>query len=247
MRSISLNKRWFGWNPSQDSVAALLTAAVMTCGGYYLLVHLPEGSPLRLLYHLVFLSALVIVPVWWYVWHRGGSLSDLGLKRDGWSVSLLISLILTGLFFFSVLHRFMQYGGDLIPHFISNGLILWEPFLIFSWYQLRFEKDFGIIPGILFAGVGLGAYHLGTYGAGDILMLIGFGIVFAVIFRATSNLIIMWPLTWSTASAEGTLQGGFLLGWHDALLYAVILIIQLIFIGYTWKRMSRRSDGPEAP
>jgi hypothetical protein len=221
---------WFTWNPTSDTVAALATALIMICGGYYLLVHLPEDSLIQPVYRFIFESLLVIFPVWWMIRQPGHTLRDLGITKEGWKGSLIISLLLSALFLFYILHQYSSYGWGLVPHLIANGIILWEPFFLFSWLQLRFDKAFGIIPAILMTGICLGAYHIGTYPLSMILVLAGFGILFAALFRITSNILIMWPLTWSLASAEGTLKGGFIFGWDDVLFSGLILIVQAVFI-----------------
>ena len=230
-----LNKKWFTWNPSIDTVIALITAILMIGGGYYLMVHLPEDSTIKTVYNVIVTFLLVAFPVWWILWHRNGSLKDLGIKREGLIPSLIISILITAYFLYYTLSTYSFYGINLIPHFLTNALILWEPFFIFCWLQLRFDKSFGIIPGILLAGIALGAYHIGTYPMSEVIVLALFGVVFAIIFRITSNLLIMWPLTWSTSSAVGTLKGGFLLGWNEAIMAFLVLLVQGVFIYYIWK------------
>lgn len=230
-----LNKKWFAWNPSIDTLIALITAILMIGGGYYLMVHLPEGSMVKTVYNIIVTFLLVVFPVWWILWHRNGSLKDLGIKKEGLILSLIISVLITAYFFYYTLSTYSFYGANLIPHFLTNALILWEPFFIFCWLQLRFDKAFGIIPGILLAGAFLGAYHIGTYPMSEVIVLALFGIIFAIIFRITSNLLIMWPLTWSTSSAVGTLKGGFLLGWNEAIMAFIVLMLQLAAIYYIWK------------
>ncbi len=236
-----LNKRWFAWNPSMDTIVALITALIMVGGGYYLLVHLPSGNGIKTIYGIIFTSLLVIFPVWWILRREKGSLKDLGIKKEGLTLSLIISILITLYFFYYTLSTYSFYGANLIPHFLANALILWEPFFIFCWLQLRFDKAFGIIPGILLAGAFMGAYHIGTYPMIEVIVLALFGILFAIIFRLTSNLLIMWPLTWSTSSAVGTLKGGFLLGWNDVILASIVLLIQFGVIIYLLKNKSAKN------
>jgi len=234
-------RRWFAFEPTRDTAAAVATALIMTCGGYYLLVHLPEGSMVQLAYRIVFELLLVIFPVWWICHYRNQPLRELGITMEKAKPSLLISIAVTLLFLYFVFRHFSSYGTALIPHFVLNAVILWEPFFLFAWLQIRFDRAFGIIPGILLAGICLGAYHIGTYGLPLVVSLMAFGIVFAALFRITENILIMWPLTWSTASAEGSLEGGFLFGWNDVAVAAVILAIQLAFIIATWKQYRNRA------
>lgn len=226
-----LNKRWVAWNPSIDTLVAFITLVLMAGGGYYLMVHLPAGLS-KTAYNFFVTFLLVIFPVWWVLRRQKGSLKDLGIKKKGLILSLVISILITSYFLYYALSAYSFYGANLIPHFLTNALILWEPFFIFCWLQLRFDKAFGIIPGILLAGLSMGVYHIGTYPMPEVIGLALFGVLFAAIFRITSNLLIMWPLTWSTSSAVGTLKGGLLLGWNDAFLAIVVLIIQIAIIYY---------------
>jgi len=237
MTSLFSGKRWFAYNPTPDTAAAIATALIMCCGGYYLLVHLPEGSTLQLVYRVIFELLLVIFPVWWICHHNNESLDGLGFTWKNLEKSLIISIVITLVFLYFVFRHFSSYGIALVPHFLMNAIILWEPFFLFAWLQLRFDRAFGIIPGILLAGICLGAYHIGTYELPLVLSLAAFGIVFAAIFRLTENIFIMWPLTWSTASAEGSLEGGFLFGWNDVVVASLILTVQLAFIVYTWGKL----------
>jgi len=232
---------WFVWNPTSDTHSALATGVIMICGGYYLLVHLPEDSVIQPVYRFIFESLLVIFPVWWMIRQPGHNLRDLGITKEGWKASLIISLLLSVFFLYFILHQFSSYGQALIPQLITNGIILWEPFFLFSWLQLRFDKAFGIIPGILLAGICLGAYHIGTYPLSMVLVLAVSGIIFAALFRITSNLLIMWPLTWSLASAEGTLKGGFVFGWDSVVFSGAILVVQVACILYLIKKAPAQS------
>lgn len=141
----------------------------------------------------------------------------------------------------SVVWGMMTWGGlqkearlhpevNLLPQLIFNGLILWEPFFVYGWLQLRFERAFGMLPGMVLAAACFGAYHLGTYPLPAVGILITLGIVYAVLFRMTKNLLTLWPLVWSVNSTIGTLQGGFYFGWNDVGTYASLLLIQLVAI-----------------
>ena len=74
----------------------------------------------------------------------------------------------------------------------------------------RFERAFGMLPGILLAGITMGAYHLGTFGLSGVLIMAAFGISFGAVFRVTRNLLSMWSLTWAICASIGTVSGGHL-------------------------------------
>ena len=56
---------------------------------------------------------------------------------------------------------------------------MWEPFFVYGWLQLRFERAFGVIPGIALAAVCFGAYHIGTFPLSGVVTLLGLGVFLA--------------------------------------------------------------------
>jgi CAAX prenyl protease-like protein len=116
---------------------------------------------------------------------------------------------------------------DLAPHLPVNALAPWEPFFVFGWLQLRFERAFGVLPGVFLAALCFGAYHLGTFPPPAVLSLVGFGLLYAALFRAIgSNLLVLWPLVWPVGSGIGTPQGGFAFGWASVPGAVVLLLAQ---------------------
>jgi len=64
-----------------------------------------------------------------------------------------------------------------------------------GWVLLRLEDAFGLIPAILLGSALYAAYHVG-YGmpVGEMLFLFWIGVLYAVSFRFTRSLFILWPL-----------------------------------------------------
>ncbi len=64
-----------------------------------------------------------------------------------------------------------------------------------GWVLLRLEEAFGIIPAILIGSAIYALYHIG-YGmpASEMLFLFFIGIMFAVVFRLTKSILILWPV-----------------------------------------------------
>ena len=132
---------------------------------------LPLGPPLRApagaAVTIVQMAILgVAFPVWYLAWHKEKPLSWLGITRNRWIPSLVVGIILAALFLPRLVALYP--GPGLLPHLIVNGCMFWEPFFVFGWLPLSFDRAFGIIPGILFSSLAFGAYHIGTYpGRGD--------------------------------------------------------------------------------
>jgi len=230
--------RWFIWSPNADTLVALLTEIAMIAA-YWTAAHLlTRGWDGVLVFGvLTNLGLNVLFPVWWIAYHRKQPLSELGITTRRWLPSLLIGAGLAA--FSSFRLRQMAAGIDWVPHVLFNGVILWEPFFVHAWLQLRFDRAFGIVPGILLAGLSFAAYHIGTYPPAGLVTLLISGLIFAAIFRLTSNLLIVWPLVWSVASSIGTLMGEMQFAWNQVAAWSVILLAQLGFIAYTWWRQRK--------
>ena len=170
----------------------------------------------------------VLLPAFYMLVVRRESPEALGVTARRWRLSLTISAVFAAGSFPAVLQAATRTpGADLAPHLLVNGLSLWEPFFVFGWLQLRFERAFGILPGVVLAALSFGAYHLGTFPLTGVLGLIGFGILYATLFRVVgANLLVLWPLTWAVGSGIGTLQGGFAFGWDSVPSAVVLLVVQ---------------------
>lgn len=173
-----------------------------------------------------------MLPAFYMLVVRSEPLDSLGITWRRWRLSLTISFILAAGSLPALFQAAEQMpGADLTPHLLVNGLALWEPFFAFGWLQLRFERAFGIVPGIILAAFCFGAYHLGTFPLPAVFALVGFGILYAVIFRAAgANLLALWPMTWAVGSSIGTLQGGFVFGGGSLPGAVALLTVQVATI-----------------
>lgn len=231
--------RWFSWKPTKDTVVAVLTELLMI-GAFFTLNHLPSGNIIDIVYESIMFLLIVLFPVWWIVWYRRQPLSELGLTKKYWLPSAVVSIAIFLFFVFGLWKSYSGSGYDL-PVILAFSLVgLWEPFFVYGWLQLRFDRAFGVIPGILLAGLCIGLYHLGSYPLSAVFMFVILGIIFACVFRLTSNLLILWPLVWGASSAFSMLASGLTFSWSDVAFMALILIIQLGFIVYTCKRAGLR-------
>jgi len=187
----------------------------------------------------------VLLPVYYVIVLRTEPLSNLGFTAEGWQravvVSVLFVLVTAPSFWFEGYTE--QFAiPDLTVHLVTNGLLLWEPVFVYGWLQIRYEKAFGTVPGILLAGGSFGLYHVGTYPVGGVLALVAFGCMYAVMFRvARWNLLALWPLTWAVGSGLGTLDGGTLFGWTDTVSFLGILTVTALGIWWIAYR-NRPSD-----
>lgn len=227
----------FRWKPGQDTVVAAVTAVLMT-PAYYLGAQVFHGVLGLVIFTVLTNGVLnVLFPAYYMLKIRGERLDELGITIRRWWMALAVSIAWSLLSWKGLQRELQSHPNiDLMPHLIFNGLILWEPFFVFGWLQLRFERAFGLIPGILLAACSFGAYHLGTYPLPGVVMLAAIGVGYGILFRLTKNLLTLWPLTWAVASSIGTLQGNMQFDWGQVATYAVLLLVQIAAIAWMCKQ-----------
>ena len=220
------------FEPGKDTALAFATAVVFSFI-YFFGTHTGSVLASFLIFTVLGTGIIcVVLPAFYVLVVMREPLGTLGITTRRWWLALAISGFIAAGSFPGVLRAATQTpGADLVPHLLVNGLILWEPFFVFGWLQLRFERAFGIVPGIMLAALCFGAYHLGTFPLFAVLTLVAFGILYASIFRAVgANLLVLWPLTWAVGSGIGTLQGGFTFGWGFVPGAVVLLVVQVAAI-----------------
>lgn len=101
-------------------------------------------------------------------------------------------------------------GGQLIPKIVTGEEIPWyllptgiaplimttffEEFLFRGFVQSKVEQQFGGLPAILVSRLMFSLYHLGYPGfrtLGDILLLLGVGLGFAIAYKLSGNNLIV--------------------------------------------------------
>jgi len=232
---------WIKWRPNGDFIAALITLGWMTFA-YYAMHH--TDSPLFIVCGFALLTNLVVnvvLPTWWVVGYRKQPLSELGVTTRRWLPSLLINLLIAG--FYTLQLQPVLESEDWLPRMLYCTLSLWEPFFIHGWLQLRTERAFGVLPGILMAGLGLAVFHVGSTPHQFLLELFLSGAIYAALFRLTRNLLALWPLGWGLASTVGTLRTGTTFTWIVVVTYVVIVVLQLGFVAFMGWRRAKRLTG----
>jgi len=202
---------------------------------YYLNTHYGFEHPTVFFIGFVLMGHLLLntaLPAYVVLKMRGEGLSGLGITRNKLQVSLVISVLLAASMYPSFMTALKSFSGNPTPNMAYNAIALWEPLFVFGWLQLRFERAFGIIPGILMAGLGFMAYHIGSFPTDALVVLCLSGVFYGAIFAYVKNLLVLIPITWSVASTMGTIQGGYIFDWVTVGIYAVILVLQIAIIWY---------------
>jgi membrane protease YdiL (CAAX protease family) len=114
------------------------------------------------------------------------------------------------------------------------------------WVQMRFEKAFGAIPAIIITGALFSLHHIGYSGyvayVPKMWTLFFNGMVSAIVFRLTRNMLISWPFFMSAAGLANELTWGFRLPFEYTYGFAGVVALMLLFIAIVhWRQKERGS------
>lgn len=158
------------FEPGWDTAVAVLSLLALWGIYYYQSTSGSVGS--LLLFLLVGnLGLTVLFPLYYVCYRRSGPLSAVGITADGWRRALFASAV-GALALSPGLLSADEPLGVLIPHVVATGLMLWEPFFVHGWLQIRFERAFGAGPGVVLAAAAFGLFHLGAVALTDLLVLL---------------------------------------------------------------------------
>lgn len=180
-----------------------------------------------------------VIPAWTVLHQRSEGLEGLGIRRRFLIVSLLISVVLGGGSAYQLFVSAADQDVSVVPHLLGNLVVFWEPFFVFGWLYLRWERAFGWLPAILLTGAGFALQHIGSVPPEAAVGFGGFALAFAIVFAFVRNLAILWPLFYPIASGIGTLQAGFVMGWDDVVIGVALLAVQAVVLGVSaagWER-----------
>lgn len=128
------------------------------------------------------------IPLYWMVVVRQRPVSDLGITRQHWVLSIGLQVVLASLlYWFTLRGTELPPTEELIPLVaLTLAIGFFEAVFWRGWVQLRLEEAFGIIPAILVGSAIYALYHIG-YGMGlnEMGFLFLVGVMFAVCFRLT--------------------------------------------------------------
>jgi len=221
------------FDPDFETVLAFLSLLGLWGVYYY---QSTNDSTIALLAFLLIgnFGLTILFPLYYTCYVRGEPLSAVGITTDGWkpavAASTLVAILLTpGLLVID------EPAAVLVPHIITVGLMLWEPFFVHGWLQIRFERAFGAGLSIPLTTAAFALFHIGAVGAAGLLMLSVFGLLHAILFRVFDrNLLVLWPILWAIGASQGTLDS-VVFGLEEASAYLVILLVTGVVV-YVIKR-----------
>jgi membrane protease YdiL (CAAX protease family) len=192
----------FRWKPGLDLVAVILSWLLVTGSLYTATVIVtPEpggGMPYFFLYAVLTATVFGVgIPLFWMVIFQKRSIQDLGITTKYLGISILVQLVFAAFQYLGTLSKTgLPPLEQLIP-LIALALTIgfFEALFWRGWVLLRLEEAFGLIPAILIGSLLYAAYHIGyAMPISEISFLFLIGVLYAVCFRLTRNIFILWPI-----------------------------------------------------
>lgn len=185
-------------------------------------------------------------PVVYWVWIRGGSLADLGIGTQRLRRTMALGLLFAGVQFSITLWGYdLPRPVDWIPLLtMALPVGFFEAVFFRGFIQGRLEASFGAVPAVVGAAGLYGLYHVGYgMGGGEMFFLFALGIVYAVAYRLTENVLVLWPLLTPLGSFFAQLEAGDIRGelpWASMAGFGDVLGLMVLILWVAHRREPKR-------
>jgi uncharacterized protein len=208
------------------------------------------GIPYFLLYAV--LAALLFgvgIPVGWIVLYRKRPLSDLGITKKNLGISIALQLLFALIVIPGGFSNLSFPGWKQIIPLIGLALTigLFEAIFWRGWVLMRLEESFGFIPAALLGSALYAAYHVGyAMPISEMLFLFLIGLMYAVAFRLTRSIFILWPVFQPAGQLITLIKDGLNLPILATLGFVEVLIAMIVMIALAnrfYKKVMKRMVG----
>ena len=228
----------FRWQPGRD-LFVVMASWILVVGVLYTATIIVGsevwgGVAYFLLYALLGAGIFGVgLPLYWTVIVRKRSLYDLGISTRWLWISLGLQIAFAA----------MQYMGTLakggLPGFeqslpllaLSLTIGFFEAVFWRGWVLLRLEEAFGVIPAILLGSLLYAAYHIGyAMPLSEMVFLFFIGVMYAITFRLTKNIFILWPIFQPMGQLVTLIKDGLELPLLASLGFVEVLIGMILLV-----------------
>lgn len=168
---------------------------------------------------------------------KGKDLDTLGISTKKIIPSIVLCIVLAAVQYSQTLANVTLPGIRHLVPLITMGLAvgLFENIFFRGWIQQRFEEAFGLLPGILLASIFYSLYHIG-YGMtwSEMHVLFYVGIFYAVVFRFTQNIFILYPFLTPSGALYTNIKEGLMLPFEATYGFVIVIalsVVTIVFFG----------------
>jgi membrane protease YdiL (CAAX protease family) len=242
------------WHPNKDVGAVLVSWLLVVAALYTATVivgYTAWGGMAYFLLYAVLGATLfgVGIPLYWTTVVHRRPIAELGITTRWLGISIALQLVFAGL----------QYRGTLaktqLPSFteflplvaLALAIGFFEAVFWRGWVLLRLEESFGMIPAILLGSALYAVYHIG-YGmpVSEMAFLFFIGVMFAVVFRLTKNIFILWPVFQPMGQLITLIKDKLTLPLLASLGFIEVLILMLVLVWLAARYQKKQSKSENA-
>jgi membrane protease YdiL (CAAX protease family) len=240
------------WNPGKDLgvvalswllvVGSLYTATVIVGSTVW------GGMAYFLIYAVVGATFFGVgLPLYWMIIIRRRPIAELGFTTRWLGLSLVLQFVLAGFQYIGTLAKAQLPSLEEVLPLVALALAIgfFEAIFWRGWVLMRLEEAFGILPAIVLGSALYAAYHIG-YGmpASEMVFLFFIGVMFAVVFRLTKNVFILWPVFQPMGQLITLVKDKLSLPLLASLGFAEVLILMLLLV-WLATRYQKKHPEPE--
>ena len=186
----------------------------------------------------------VVGPVVYQVWVRGRDLRSLGIGTHDWRPTVAMGLVLAAVQFGVTMFGYDMPAAERWVPLLGMSLVvgLFEAVFFRGFVQGRLEASLGPRPAVIGAAALYAVYHVG-YGMdlSEMWFLLGLGVLYAIVFRLTQNVLILWPLLTPLGAFFNNLDNAAIeLPWASLLGFADVAMLMLAALWLARRHIRRR-------
>jgi len=249
--TMQMQVRLFRWNPGRDLVALglswLLVVGALYAATFIVGQALWGGMAYFVLYAVVGAALFGVgIPLYWTTVIRKRPIAELGITTRWLGVSIVLQLIFAAFQYVGTLAKARLPSVEELLPLVALALAIgfFEAVFWRGWVLLRLEESFGIIPAVLVGSALYAAYHIG-YGmpASEMVFLFFIGMMFAVVFRLTKNVFVLWPVFQPMGQLITLIRDKLTLPLLASLgfIEVLILILVLVWLASRYQRKHHNS------
>jgi hypothetical protein len=238
----------FRWKPNAD-LAGVALSWLLVVGALYTATHIVGqvvwgGMGYFVLYAVVGAALFGLgIPLYCTVVVRKRSIAELGITTRQLGLSIVLGLIFAALQYTGTLAKTdLPPFSELLPLIaLALAIGFFEAVFWRGWVLLRLEEAFGLVPAVLVGSALYAAYHIG-YGmeTGEMTFLFFIGILYAVTFRITKNVFLLWPVFQPMGQLVTLIRDRLQLPTIAALGFFEVLIVMAVLVWLAWRREKKQ-------